>query len=35
MIANLIASAVMLTYMWRRHPELKREFQSALEGTDA
>jgi len=35
MVANLIASAVMLTFMWRRHPELKREFQAALEGTDA
>jgi len=35
MIANLIASFVMLYYMWLRHPELTREFREALEGTDA
>jgi hypothetical protein len=35
MAANLIASFVMLYYMWVRHPELKREFREALEGTDA
>jgi hypothetical protein len=35
MLANLIASFVMLYYMWVRHPELTREFQQALEGTDA
>jgi len=35
MVANLIAAAVMLGFMWRRHPELKREFAAALEGTDA
>jgi hypothetical protein len=35
MAANLIASFVMLAFMWRRHPELKRDFRAALEGTDA
>lgn len=34
MVANLIASFVMLYYMWYRHPELSREFQQALGGTD-
>ena len=35
MMANLIASGVMLYYTWLRHPELTREFREALEGTDA
>lgn len=33
--ANLVAATVMLYYMWVRHPELKGEIRSALEGTDA
>jgi hypothetical protein len=33
--ANLIAAAVMFYYMWARHPELKGNIRSALEGTDA
>lgn len=33
--ANLIASAVMFWYMWVRHPELKGNIRTALEGTDA
>lgn len=33
--ANLVAAAVMFYYMWARHPELKAEIRSALEGTDA
>ena len=35
MAANLVAAFVMLYFMWMRHPELKGEFQDALEGTDA
>ncbi len=35
MAANLVAAFVMLYFMWVRHPELKREFTEALEGTDA
>ncbi len=35
MAANLLAAIVMLSFMWVRHPELKREFTDALEGTDA
>ena len=34
MVANLLASIVMFTFMWQRHPELKGQFASALEGTD-
>ena len=35
MAANLVAAFVMLFFMWKRHPELKREITDALEGTDA
>jgi hypothetical protein len=35
MVANLLASIVMFTFMWMRHPELKRQFAQALEGRDA
>lgn len=35
MAANLVASFVMLYFMWIRHPELKGELNAALEGTDA
>jgi hypothetical protein len=35
MAANLVASLVMLYFMWIRHPELKGELHNALEGTDA
>lgn len=34
MAANLLASIVMLTFMWMRHPELKGQFTDALGGTD-
>jgi hypothetical protein len=33
-IANLIASLLMLGYLWRSHPKLNRQLQQALEGTD-
>lgn len=32
--ANLLAAFVMLYFMWVRHPELKQEIASALEGRD-
>jgi hypothetical protein len=35
MAANLLASIVMFTFMWMRHPELKGQFAEALDGTDA
>jgi len=35
MVANLLASIVMFTFMWVRHPDLKGQFANALEGTDA
>ena len=35
MIAKLLASIVMFTFMWMRHPELKGQFAAALEGHDA
>jgi hypothetical protein len=35
MVANLLASLVMFTFMWMRHPELKGQFAEALDGTDA
>jgi hypothetical protein len=35
MAANLVATLVMLYFMWMRHPELKQELHDALEGTDA
>lgn len=31
--ANLLAAILMGTYLWRRHPELKRELTDALEGS--
>ena len=31
---NLIAAGVMGGYMWRRHPELRAELATALNGTD-
>lgn len=31
-IANLIASVLMGTYLWRRHPALRQEFVAALGG---
>ncbi len=34
-LANLLATLVMFYFMWARHPELKAEIRSALEGTDA
>lgn len=33
-IANLLAAAAMFYYMWRRHPNLKRDIDRALTGTD-
>ncbi|MGK2962041.1 MAG: hypothetical protein ACSLFK_07835 [Gemmatimonadaceae bacterium] len=33
-IANLLAVAAMFFYMWRRHPNLKRDIDRALTGTD-
>ncbi len=35
MVANLLASIVMFTFMWMRHPDLKGQFTHALDGTDA
>ena len=35
MVANLLASIVMFSFMWMRHPELKGQFVNALDGTDA
>jgi len=32
--ANLLAAALMLGYLWRRHPKLEGQFKRALEGTD-
>jgi hypothetical protein len=34
MVANLLASLVMFTFMWMRHPDLKGQFTDALDGTD-
>ena len=34
MAANLVASIVMLSFMWLRHPELKGQLRDALQGTD-
>jgi len=34
MIANLLASIVMFSFMWMRHPELKGQFTEALDGRD-
>src|SRR5215210_126363 len=33
-IANLLASGLMLGYLWRGHPRLNRQLKQALEGTD-
>ena len=35
MVANLLGSIVMFTFMWMRHPDLKGQFANALDGTDA
>jgi hypothetical protein len=32
MAANLIAAAVMVSYLWRRHPQLRHSLTYALEG---
>jgi hypothetical protein len=34
-IANLLASALMLWYLWRKHPKLNSQLRQALEGHDA
>jgi hypothetical protein len=33
-IANLLASSLMLWYLWRKHPKLNHQLKRALEGTD-
>ena len=33
-IANLLASTLMLWYLWRKHPQLDHHLKRALEGTD-
>jgi hypothetical protein len=33
-IANLIAAASMMGYLWRAHPKIGGKLQQALEGTD-
>jgi hypothetical protein len=33
-VANLLASLVMFSFMWIRHPDLKEQFTQALDGTD-
>ena len=33
-IANLLASFLMLWYLWRKHPRLDGQLKQALEGTD-
>jgi hypothetical protein len=33
-VANLLASGLMLGYLWRTHPKLERQLKQALEGTD-
>jgi hypothetical protein len=33
-IANLIAAALMIGYLWRTHPQLSGHLRHALEGTD-
>lgn len=33
-VANLLASGLMLGYLWRKHPRLERQLKQALEGTD-
>ncbi len=34
MVGNLIAAATMGTYIWRTHPELRRELEHALVGDE-
>ena len=33
-LANLLATALMFWFMWRRHPDLRRDIDRALTGTD-
>ena len=33
-VANVLASGLMLGYLWRKHPRLERQLKQALEGTD-
>src|SRR5512132_1934015 len=33
-VANLLASSLMLGYLWRKHPKLNQQLRQALEGTD-
>jgi hypothetical protein len=33
-IANLLASSLMLWYLWRKHPKQDHQLKRALEGTD-
>lgn len=33
-LANLLATALMFWYMWRRHPALRADLDRALKGTD-
>ena len=33
-VANLLASSLMLWYLWRKHPRLDANLKRALEGTD-
>jgi len=33
-VANLVATTLMLGYLWRKHPKLERQLKQALEGTD-
>ena len=33
-LANLLATALMFWFMWRRHPQLKGDLDRALTGTD-
>ena len=33
-VANLLATGLMLGYLWRKHPRLERQLKQALEGTD-
>jgi len=33
-IANLLAAALMMGYLWRKHPKLQGQLKQALEGTD-
>lgn len=33
-LANLVAAAAMIFFLWRRHPNLRRDLDRALTGTD-